>query len=190
MQDLNIFDDSYFEPADEDVITALTVTNFTLWVINRISKILARQIKNKAVLVDYDKMIKKGVPENIAKRETSKTVKFLISHRYVEANITPKSTKVNYSDLTDTGKEYIDKYYIKIGKIDEFTIKKAVEAKSSKLETASSVSEFVNILLQILMNILGGDILGCIITTYDGFEIGTFIEGFLNKLNSKKSDKK
>ena len=183
MQD--IFDENYFdniEPAEEDALAVISTANFALWVANRLVKIVTTHLKSKSVLVSYDRMIQKGVPENIAKKETSKAVNYLIRHRYVSADITRNSTTVKYTDLTEDGKHFIDKYYMRLGKIDEFTLKKAIEAKSKKLETVSTVNEFTTILLGVLMGIFGEDVFGIIMTLYDGFDMGGFINGFLSKI--------
>lgn len=177
----SIFDEDYFEPASEDALTAITVANFTLWVANRLVKIITTHLKSKATIVSYDKMVKNGIPKNTAKTETSKSVSYLIQHRYVKPNINRGSLTVKYTDLTEDGKKFIDNYYMRLGKIDEFTIKKSVEAKSKSLENASNVNEFVQILLGVLMGMLGEDIFGVIMTLYDGFDMGSLINAWLAK---------
>ena len=186
----SIYDEDYFEPAEEDALAVVTIANFSLWVVNKLVKIITTHLKSKAVLIDYDKMVANGIPENVAKRETAKSVNFLIQHRYVSTDITKSSTVVKYTDLTEDGKQFIDKYFMRLGKIDEFTIKKAVEAKSKTLETASTVNDFVSILLNVIMSILGQDVFGVIMTLYDGFDMGGFINGFLAKISKAKNTPK
>lgn len=182
----NIFDDDYFKPAEEDALAVVTVANFSLWVVNRLVKIITTHRKSKSVLVSYDRMIKNGIPEDIAKKETTKTVNYLIQNRYVKPGITKNSTTVKYTDLTEDGKRYIDNYYSRLGKIDEFTLKKSLEAKSKKIETVSNINDFVNIVLNVLMGILGGDAFGIIMTLYDGFDMDNLINGFITKMDKSK----
>lgn len=181
----NIFDEDYFEPANEGAATVIFATNFGIWLTKTISTIIKSYNKSKATIVDYDTMVKHGIPLNIARKETVKTVRFFISHRYVKPGITIRSNTIKYSDLNDDGKEFIDKYFNMIGKIDERKVKAAIEGNMSKFEKISSVTEFVNTTLQVIVNLVGGDIFGTIITVYDGFHLDIAVNKFAADLGNQ-----
>jgi hypothetical protein len=185
MRDLDIFDDDYFEPANEEVATVIFATNFAIWLTKTISNIIKSYNKHKSVIVDYETMIKHGIPANVAKKETVKTVRYFINHHYVKPGITLQSSTIKYSDLNDEGKEFIEDYFNMIGKISESRVKAAVENNKSKFERVDSATEFINTALQVIVNIVGGDIFGTIITVYDGFHIDTAVNKFADDLGKK-----
>jgi hypothetical protein len=130
-------------------------------------------------------MVNHGIPANVARKETVKTVRYFIVHRYVNPGVTLQSTTIKYSDLNDDGKEFIENYFDKLGKIDEEKVKHTIEGSKSKFEKITSVTEFINTSLQVIVNIVGGDIFGTIITVYDGFHLDTAVNKFASDLGKK-----
>lgn len=162
-EDVNVYDDQN-EVATE-VTLGQTIGLFLTAISNIISgsRRLYKKGKLQGTFLDIDKIINSGIPKAQAVSEYKKTVKFLISKRFVTGNITTNSTKIDYSDLTPEGLKFVIGYYDKIGKIDLYTVKTAIEHNKSSVYKQVRAGKILSAIATTIMSIIGGTMVGGIL---------------------------
>ena len=166
--DDNIFDESYFTDEEYDVATETIVIDlgYLIWIIGavirfiRLNKVDVNPGKLKGKFLDLDKLIEAGIPEEQAVSEYKKTVKFLISRNFVKPNITIASNSIDYEDLTPNGKKFLSGYYERIGKIDTYSINKALKEENSNIVKKLNTKNIINAIVAALVQVLGGVLTG------------------------------
>lgn len=143
----------------------------------RFNKQRAKANAMQGTFLDIDKIINSGIPKAQAVSEYKKTVKFLISKRFVTDNITTKSTKIDYSDLTPEGLKFISGYYDKIGKIDIYTVKKAVEYNKSNVYKQIKAGKILSAIATTILSIIGGAMTGASILGVTVITLGVMDSG-------------
>lgn len=98
---------------------------------------------NKSVVASIGGLIRAGFSEADAKKHMKATIKTFKSKRFLYGDFDDNSDTIRFSDLTESGKDYIKGFYNKLDKIDEYSVEKAVKARRSTNFTASDVGKTI-----------------------------------------------
>lgn len=156
--ELNIFNDAYFDNDDYDVDSAnesiggwllANFAVFTTLLIKTIVRYSKQASKSHKTIINVNEMVAHGMSKAEATKHAKKSIEWLRNrgYTYVDSN----SPVLMYNDLTTEGKQFVDGYFEHIGDMDTFSIKKAVSANKSKLATLSRVADNVTAVLNVII---------------------------------------
>jgi hypothetical protein len=198
-----IFNDSYFDDNSYDMDAvyedagAWLFANFAVFtalLVKTIIRASKKAAKSHKTIVSVNSMVAHGVPKAQAVKEAKKSIEWLRrkGYTYVDSN----AQMLSYNELTEEGKQFVDGYFESIGKMDEFTIKKAVNANESKLASLGRFGDNITAILNVIIIVfytsttLGGLIFfpaTLAMAFWAGTDLGESIVRIINKVRFKES---
>ena len=162
----NIFEDDFFENDNYSEASEIIFAGDAAFTIGSVFMLInairdwCKNNKMQGLFLSVNKLIDAGIPEEQAISEYKKALKFLINKKFVKSRITIESTEIYYKDLNQKGLTFISGYYDYIGKVDTFTIKKAVESKKSKIVELIRIGDTISLIGSVLLILIGGAMIG------------------------------
>lgn len=109
---------------------------------------------NKSTVASVSALTNLGIPEDKAKAQFNKTVKFFKAKHFLAKGFDQDTNVIMYSDLNTTGQHFMDGYYAKMDDVTEFSIEKAIKAKRINTGINSARIGYILNLISLLCSIV------------------------------------